>query len=136
MTGKTDLQDMLDNLNPVLQGGEYVFVSLDKNMDIATNAILGSFREEEGTTVILSKEKADALQLSYDYVSAWITLNVHSSLSAIGLTAKISSTLAEKGISCNIVAAYYHDHIFVDKKNADRAMDALLQLTNTKEKTP
>ena len=135
MTAKTDLQEMLDNLDPVLQEGNYVFISLADDLDIAANAILGSFREEEGTTFILAKEKADALQLSYDYVSAWITLNVHSSLSAVGLTATISSTLAAKGISCNIVAAYYHDHLFVDKKNANSALRALSELTNTKGQT-
>jgi uncharacterized protein len=65
------------------------------------------------------------LQLSYSFVAAWITLTVHSSLEAVGLTATFSKALAENNISCNVVAAYYHDHIFVDAKDAAKAMKIL-----------
>lgn len=56
---------------------------------------------------------------------SWITLSVHSSLEAIGLTAAFSNALSEHEISCNVVAAYYHDHIFIDKKDTVKAMEIL-----------
>jgi uncharacterized protein len=83
------------------------------------------FREQEGLTLVLQKEQADALQLSYSFVTAWITLTVHSSLEAVGLTAAFATALAEENISCNVVAAYYHDHIFVAKPDAARAIAVL-----------
>ncbi|WP_367180401.1 ACT domain-containing protein [uncultured Muriicola sp.] len=75
--------------------------------------------------MIIKKELADAKNLKYSFVAAWITLTVHSSLEAVGLTAAFSSALSEQGISCNVVAAFFHDHIFVDKKDAEKAMEIL-----------
>ncbi|MGP2552212.1 ACT domain-containing protein [Mucilaginibacter rubeus] len=65
---------------------------------------------------MLKKETADKLNLEYSYIAAWITLTIHSSLEAPGLTAVFATALANENISCNVVAAYYHDHIFVAKK--------------------
>ena len=136
MAGKTELIQLLNELEPVLHLGEYVFVSTDGSVNLNSNEILASFREKEGTTLILEKEKADELHLEYDYVASWITLNVHSSLEAVGLTAAISNALAQARISCNVVAAYYHDHIFVGQSEAKAAMQVLTDLMNTKRKTP
>jgi hypothetical protein len=80
----------------------------------------------------LSKEKADAMNIPYATPCAWITLTVHSSLEAVGLTSAVSKSLTEANISCNIVAAFYHDHIFVPVKDAERAMNALQNLTRAK----
>ena len=90
--------------------------------------VLGAFKEEEGWTIILHKELADKLGYSYSYVAAWITLTIHSSLEAVGLTAAFSSALAKHFISCNVVAAYYHDHIFVAKQDAGKALNVLKKL--------
>ena len=79
------------------------------------------FKEEEGYTIILKKEMADSLNLEYSFVAAWITLTVYSSLEAVGLTAAFTKALSDEGISCNIVAGYYHDHLFVDKEIANKA---------------
>mgnify|MGYP001796769013 CR=1 FL=1 len=136
MPGTTDLKELLQHLKPELHPGDFVFASLTDTSSLNWEDILGSFKEKESTTVILEREKADALHLKYEFIAAWITLNVHSSLNAVGLTAAFSNTLAKHNISCNVVAGYYHDHIFVDKENADKAMEALLQLTNTKNTTP
>ena len=89
------------------------------------NEILFHFREEEGITLVLKKQIADKLELDYSYVASWITLTVHSSLEAVGLTAAFSTALGKENISCNVVAAYYHDHIFVDQGDAAKAMEIL-----------
>ena len=85
-------------------------------------------REREGTTLVLPQAIADARGITYEYVAGWITLEVHSSLSAVGLTAAFSAVLSEYGISCNVVAGFYHDHIFVALEGTDRATDAIRTL--------
>ena len=54
-----------------------------------------------------------------------ITLTVHSSLEAVGLTAAIATELARFGVSANVVAAYFHDHVFVPSAQAEQALAAL-----------
>jgi hypothetical protein len=125
MSGESDLKIILKTIKPVLNEGEYVFCIVPGNHNIRENDILSSFKEKEGTTIILSKTKADELRLPYFFVSAWITLTVHSSLESVGLTAAFSNALAASGISCNVVAAYYHDHLFVNIKDAQKAMIVL-----------
>ena len=116
-------------MTPELNEGVYVFCSVPALTGIDINEIIASFKEIEGTTVILKKQIADDLKLPYSYISSWITLTVHSSLEATGLTAAFATALADEGISCNVVAAYYHDHIFVDKKDAEKAIEALTNLS-------
>lgn len=128
MSEITDLKTLLKGMTPKLQEGTYVFCTVDHLANINQNDIIGSFREEEGLTVILSQSNADRLSLNYTYIASWITLTIHSSLEAVGLTAAFSTALAKAGISCNVVAAYYHDHIFVDHKDAEAAMNVLLSL--------
>ena len=129
MSGETDLSKLLQNLKPERNAGEYVFC-LVNFLDRATALQpLGIFREKEGTTVIITKQQADDLSLPYSVVCAWITLTIHSSLEAVGLTAAVSKALTEANISCNVVAAYYHDHLFVPTAAAERAMDVLRAMT-------
>lgn len=116
-------------MQPRLNEGEYVFCTVTDLNDIPTDQIISFFKETEGFTVILHHSLADQWRLDYSFVAAWITLTVHSALDAVGLTAAFSNALSAAGISCNVVAAYYHDHIFVDKKDAERAMEVLLDLT-------
>jgi uncharacterized protein len=123
MTGETNLAVLLKTMKPTHNEGDYVFCVANSKINI--DEIVMSFKEMEGTTIIIRKELADDLQLPYSFVAAWITLTVHSSLEAVGLTAAFSSALAKKNISCNVVAAFYHDHIFVDKKDAEKAMEVL-----------
>jgi uncharacterized protein len=123
VTGETNLAVLLKTMKPTHNEGDYVFCVATNKINV--DEILMSFKETEGTTIIIKKEVADALQLAYSFVAAWITLTVHSSLEAVGLTAAFSSALAKENISCNVVAAFYHDHIFVDKKDAEKAMNVL-----------
>jgi len=129
MDGETDLTKLLRDMDPELHAGEFVFCSIDAPSLPENLAPIGLFREKEGLTVILPKADADQLGLPYSFVGAWITLNVHSALDAVGLTAAVSSALTRAGISCNVVAAFYHDHIFVPSKDAERALEALQALT-------
>lgn len=124
-TGEKDLTTLLHSMNPVLHPGDYVFCTVADTGLIPADEIILNFKEAEGATLIIKKETADAAGLSYTFVAAWITLTVHSSLEAVGLTAAFYGALAKEGISCNVVAAFYHDHIFVDKKDAEKAMAVL-----------
>lgn len=125
MAGEKDLNTLLKNMKPKLNIGEYVFCLASDLAAINPNDIILFFREQEGNTIIIKKELADSLNLEYSFIASWITLTVHSSLEAVGLTTAFSKALSDAGISCNAVAAYYHDHIFVNKKDAEKAMEIL-----------
>lgn len=129
MPGEKNLVQLLKTMHPTLNEGEYVFCTVADLNGIPTDQILSFFKETEGFTLILTKSLADQWQLDYSFVAAWITLTVHSALDAVGLTAAFSNALADAGISCNVVAGYYHDHIFVDKKDAEQAMEVLWYLS-------
>ena len=131
MNGETNLAVLLAEMKPRLNEGQYVFCSINDNSPIDVSEILCSFRENEGLTIILKKETADKLGLEYHFIASWITLSVHSSLAAVGLTAAFSKALADKGISCNIVSAFYHDHIFVRVEDTDKVMQTLRRLSVT-----
>jgi len=115
-------------MKPELNAGEYIFMTQLSISHIPRDHIIGQFSEKEGTTIIIEKQKADALGLQYTFVGAWITLNVHSSLDSVGLTAIFASELAKNQIGCNVVAGYYHDHIFVNKKDGQKAIKVLNKL--------
>jgi hypothetical protein len=85
--------------------------------------------QDEGLTLVLPRPEANAASLRYDYVAARITLRVHSNLAAVGLPAAVSGRLASAAISCNVIAGYHPDHLFVPFEKADRALDELARLT-------
>jgi uncharacterized protein len=125
VTGETDLSRLLAGLDPLLHEGEYVFVTLpDRRTPAGVDPVL-AFDEEEGRTLVLPRDQADAAGLAGVFHSAWITLRIHSSLQAVGMMAVIAAALAEAGISCNAVSAYFHDHIFVPADRAPEAVDLL-----------
>ena len=128
MTGETNLSRLLASLSPRLNPGRFVFCSVPQPTVVQVAAALGSFRETEGTTLILAREEAERLGLAYDYLAAWITLEVHSSLAAVGLTAAFAKALAGEGISCNVIAGFHHDHLFVAEADAERALARLQRL--------
>ena len=130
VTGEHDLRKLLASIEPVLRPGSFVFaVVADESMlgDVAPEATV----REEGLTVVLPRERADALGLTYDYVAAWITLRVHSALDAVGLTSAVSRVLAEAGLSCNVIAGYHHDHLLVPAERGHEAVRLLRDLSRT-----
>ncbi|OWA50682.1 hypothetical protein BV898_15192 [Hypsibius exemplaris] len=133
MAGETDLQALLGGMKPELHVGDYVYCVVHDPSSVELTDALCFFREAEGVTLILEKSVADRLNLPNPSreVMAWISLTVHSSLAAVGLTAAFSAALGDAGISCNVVAAFYHDHIFVPKIQAARAMAVLKDLSQS-----
>ena len=128
MTGETDLAKLIKGMKPELNPGQFVFCVVNTLRQAVELNPICIFQEKEGVTVILPKTQADENTLFYSAVCAWITLTVHSSLEAVGLTAAFSKTLTEANISCNVIAAYHHDHIFVPIKDAEHAMSVLFSL--------
>ena len=133
MTGETSLSVLLRSMSPHLNEGSDVFCSLSDSSQLAGTPPLGSFHEAEGLTVILPRQQADQLNLPYNYVAAWLTLHVHSALEAVGLTAAVATALAQAGISCNVIAGYYHDHLFVAHADGPRALAVLQALSANQE---
>jgi hypothetical protein len=127
--GITDLGALLRGLTPVLHPGAYVFCVLPVGAPLpdALHPVC-TFHEAEGQTLIVAEAEAAAHQLEGTFRSAWITLEVHSALEAVGLMAAVSAQLARAGVACNVVSAYYHDHLFVPLEQADAALDALRAL--------
>ena len=129
------LDELIRNLSPRLNDGEFVFC-VDKDQIAQPALVIASFREHGGQTVVLPQTEAKRLGLNFESVMAWITLDVQSSLDSVGLTARVSTVLAEAGIACNVMAGCHHDHLFVPIAKAQRAMEILNQLTSQKSKQP
>jgi uncharacterized protein len=125
MRGERNLERLLASLEPAQRPGTFVFAVVEDAAALEAVVPEATVREEEGLTVVLRREEADRLGIAYDHVAAWITLRVHSALDAVGLTAAVSTALADAGLSCNVIAGYHHDHLLVP---ADRAQEAVTVL--------
>jgi uncharacterized protein len=125
MRGERNLERLLASLEPAQRPGTFVFAVVEDADALEAVVPEATVREEEGLTVVLRREEADRLGIAYDHVAAWITLRVHSALDAVGLTAAVSTALADAGLSCNVIAGYHHDHLLVP---ADRAQEAVTVL--------
>jgi hypothetical protein len=129
MTAITDLGALLAGLEPVLHPGEYAYCSLgDRAIPSGAEPLL-TFQEVEGTTLVLGRGQALDLGLPGSGSWAWLTLEVHSGLEAVGLLAAVSAALADHGISCNVVSAYHHDHLLVPWDRGEDALRILRELS-------
>ncbi len=115
-------------MEPALNEGVYVYSSVAHGSDISQLPVIATVREAEGLTVVVMEDVAVSAGLPVLFRCAWITLTVHSDLQAVGLTAAFAKALGDQGISCNVVAGAYHDHIFVPYDEAARAIAALQNL--------
>ena len=125
MEAISDLDTLLSGMRPVLNPGRFAFVSLPAGAGFDPADAIATMREPEGLSVVLPEQAALERGWTVAFSAAWITLTVHSDLAAVGLTAAFSGALAAAGISCNVVAGTYHDHLFVPFEQAGLAMDVL-----------
>ena len=122
-----DLAAMLKQLSPRLDPDRYRYVQIEpSNAAQLLGAAIATFREEEGVSAIVPAAIADQADVDGADMTR-ITLEVYSDLEGVGLTAAVSTALAEAGIACNMVAALNHDHAFVP---AARSAEAILILQN------
>ena len=127
--GETCLTALLQTMEPKCLPEQYVFVTVAGAYgDYAELDPIASFKEAEGLTLVVNLARAEQAKLAFDSVFRCISLTVHSSLEAVGLTAAVASKLAEYEISANVIAGYYHDHIFVPAAQTKRALQALAEL--------
>ncbi|MFK0227248.1 ACT domain-containing protein [Streptomyces sp. NPDC090303] len=124
MNAERDLTRLLAGMRPELDPGRYVFTTVDGPAPAGLAPVV-TVAEAEGLTLVVRQEAADAAGLVYDYVAGRITLRVHSALDAVGLTAAVAVELASAGMSCNVVAGFHHDHLFVEHDRADEALAVL-----------
>ena len=124
----TNLQQLLRSLEPELQEGVFVFTSVPLDTDLTGISAVATLREPEGLTLVLDEATARHRGWPVLFKAAWITLCVHSDLEAVGLTAAFSTALADAGLSCNVLAGAFHDHIFVSTEAAPQAMAVLRAL--------
>ena len=138
MSAITDLNTLLRSLAPIRVPGSYAYLCLDCGSpsiaELAPTAI-AQFREAEGLTLIVDADLAASQAQSIMLRCAWIRLEVNSALDAVGLTAAVSNALSESGISCNVIAAAHHDHLFVPLGDAEKALEVLRELQRKAQST-
>ncbi len=131
MSGETNLNTLLRSLSAELIDGAYVFVTVDEVPSGLTPRMM--FREAEGVTLILLRDEAEAAGMEYEFPCRMITLNIHSSLEAVGFMARIATALAAQGMGVNPVSGFYHDHLFVPEDRAEDAMQVLRNIADGKD---
>lgn len=115
-------------LLPRLHEGVYAFALGPPGLALDGLDVVATMREEEGLTVVLPEDRARRAGLEVLFRAAWITLELPTALDAVGLTARFAGALAERGISCNVIAGAFHDHLFVDVERGPEARDVLAEL--------
>ncbi len=126
-TGETDLAKMLATLRVQRRPEPVTMVTVSEPVAVG-DGIFAVVAEDEGTTVIATAAEAERRGWASDFLASWLTIEVHSSLDAVGLTAAMSKVLTQHQIPCNVVAGFYHDHLLVPVDQADQAIDALESL--------
>ena len=128
MTGETHLPNILARLDVAVRPGTYCVISR-RTPDAAADAVAEArITEVEGITYVVPEAFARAQGEPPGFVAAWLSLEVHSALNAVGVTAAVSGALAERGIACNVIAGHYHDHLLVPAARRDDAIAAIRSL--------
>ncbi len=126
------LQDLIRQLSPKLDPNSYVYCTVPRTKygELEKLKPIVSIAELEGLTLVIPLQQAQDEGLDYYRVFRRITLEGHSSLEALGLTSVVTSLLADRGITTNVIAGFYHDHMFVPSDRTDEAMEALKELAS------
>lgn len=133
--GETSLSTLLATLTTVLHPATYVFATVKDSAQLPPlSEIQLLFRESEGVTVIVTKECAEAKNLDYFFPCQMITLDVTSSLEAVGFMAVIATRLATRAMGVNPVSGFYHDHLFVPEGRGEEAVQVLAELAEEKKR--
>lgn len=117
----------------MLHPGIFAFCVVPPGTDLSHLSPVATVREAEGLTLVLPEEQAIQAALQVRFRAAWITLNVHSELQAVGLTAAFSGALGKAGISCNVIAGAFHDHVFVPVESGRAAWAVLKALQRVQQ---
>jgi len=125
VSGERDLRILLRSLKATLADGTYVFATVAPDAVPPALSPRMTFREAQGVTLILLREEAQAHGIEHDFPCRMITLDVHSSLEAVGFIARIATELARQGMGVNPVAGFYHDHLFVPEGREQEALRIL-----------
>jgi hypothetical protein len=123
--GETNLDQLLAGMKPILHKEIFVFTTFKHNDNLSAFDPIMMFRESEGTTLIITLLEAVREGVHFEFPSRMITLNIHSSLDAVGFLALVTSRLATLNMGVNPVAGFYHDHLFIPADRADDALRAL-----------
>jgi len=130
MSGEQNLEKLFKSLSAKLAEGVHVFVTVSNGRNLKGVNPRMIFQETEGTTFILLKTEAESNGLAYEFPCRMITLDVHSSLEAIGFIAAIATELAMHGMGVNPVSGFFHDHLFVPDGREQEALEILKQIAN------
>ena len=128
---------MLASMSVTRRPGTWTFVTVSDPEAVAKLLVEGDagvdalIREDEGVTAVIAVDVAQRLGHQVDFEAAWLTLDVHSALEAVGLTAAFSRVLGDLGIPCNVLAGAYHDHLLVPVDRVDEAIAAIEELRST-----
>jgi hypothetical protein len=128
-SGEVALEVLLREMAPILHESPYTFCVVGNlGRWPPTVPVFATVHEDEGITVIAPE--TDVVREGLPGSGSWarISLNIHSALSAVGLTAAVSGALAEVGISANVLAGHFHDHLFVPWGRRREALDVLTKL--------
>lgn len=128
MAGLTDLDEMLASLAVERRDGTFTVIRVEADGLTLGDGIEALVTETEGTTAVVEIDAARRRGWVVEFEAAWLTLTVHSSLEAVGLTAAVSDVLAADGIACNVLAGFHHDHLLVPVDRADDATAAIRRL--------
>lgn len=131
MMGSTNLSHLLASMSPVLRDETFVFVSIAADAPIPNIGAVMQFVEAEGVTLIAPLDTVKKADLPYEFPCRMITLNIHSSLEAVGFLAVITTHLAKLDVGVNPVSGFYHDHLFIPE---DRAADVMTSLAELSQK--
>ena len=129
MVGETNLNELIKSMSASLVDGLYVFATVECGKVPEGLSPRMVFEEAEGTTLIVLQSEAEQHDLPYEFPCRMITLNIHSSLEAVGFMARISSELAKHDMGVNPVSGFFHDHLFVPAGREGDAMAVLKEMS-------